>query len=72
LEGSVWPPSQWPKDPNFLGQDPYGNAPGLIRADGNSHSRQQKPVSHAFSDKALREQENVAKHYVSLLVEKLE
>jgi hypothetical protein len=63
---------QWPKDPNYLGQDLYENAPGLIRADANSHSRQRKPVPHAFSDKALREQEHAVKHYVSLLIEKLE
>jgi cytochrome P450 len=63
---------QWPKDPNFFGPDPYGGAPGLIRADDHSHSRQRKLVSHAFSDKALREQQHVVRHYVSLLVEKLE
>lgn len=62
---------QWPKDPNFFGRDPYGDPPGLLRADDNSHARQRKLVSHAFSDKALREQEHIVKHYVSLLVEKL-
>jgi hypothetical protein len=78
IEAEIWKEMyshhapQWPKDLNFLGQDPYGNAPGLIRADENSLSRQWKPVSHAFSDKASREQEHVVKHYVSLLVEKLQ
>jgi hypothetical protein len=78
IEAEIWKEMyshhapQWPKDLNFLGQDPYGNAPGLIRADGNSHSRQRKPVSHVFSDKALSEQEHVVKHYVSLLVEELQ
>lgn len=62
---------QWPKDPNFFGPDPYGE-PGIIRADDVSHPRQRKLVSHAFSDRALKDQEHVVKHYVSLLVEKLE
>lgn len=55
----------------FYGPDLYGNPPGMIRADNVDHGKQRKLVSHAFSDKALREQEGILKNYVKLLVEKL-
>ncbi|KAF2195825.1 cytochrome P450 [Zopfia rhizophila CBS 207.26] len=59
------------KDSKFYGPDIFGTPPGLIRADTVSHARQRKLVSHAFSDKALREQESLLKSYVELLVKKL-
>lgn len=59
------------KDSQFYGKDPYGDPAGLIRADNISHGRQRKLVSHAFSDKALKEQEKMLKNYVVLLIEKL-
>ncbi|OAG11400.1 cytochrome P450 [Paraphaeosphaeria sporulosa] len=59
------------KEKAFYGPDFYGNPPGLIRSDNASHARQRKLVSHAFSDKALREQEQILKGYANLLVEQL-
>lgn len=55
----------------FYGPDNYGNPPGLIRSDNASHARQRKLVAHAFSDKALREQEQILKGYAKLLVKQL-
>lgn len=60
------------KSKEFYGPDANGDPPGLIRADDISHARQRKLVSHAFSDKALKDQELLLKHHVMLLVEKLE
>jgi cytochrome P450 len=55
----------------FYGPDAYGSPPGIVRADNISHARQRKLVSHAFSDKALKEQEYLLKSYVETLVEQL-
>jgi cytochrome P450 len=55
----------------FYGPDAYGNPPGLIRADNVNHARQRKLVSHAFSDKALKEQEHLLKGYVNTMVDQL-
>lgn len=62
---------QWQKDPTFFGADPYGGEPGILRSGDASHARQRKLVSHAFSDKALKEQESIIRKYVSLLTEKV-
>ncbi|KAL5402539.1 hypothetical protein PMIN03_010580 [Paraphaeosphaeria minitans] len=59
------------KEKTFYGPDFYGNPPGLIRSDNTSHARQRKLVSHAFSDKALKEQEQILKGYANLLVKQL-
>jgi cytochrome P450 len=59
------------KDPDFYGPDAYGTPVGLVRADNVAHARQRKLVSHAFSDKALKEQESFLKGYVELLIAKL-
>jgi len=63
--------TSFPKSSIFYGPDPYGNPPGLIRADTVSHARQRKLVSHAFSDKALREQETLLKGYAQMLIKQL-
>jgi cytochrome P450 len=55
----------------FYGPDSFGSPPGIIRAENVAHARQRKLVSHAFSDKALREQESLLKGYVDLLIGKL-
>ncbi|KAF3004318.1 hypothetical protein E8E13_009274 [Curvularia kusanoi] len=55
----------------FYGPDIHGNPPGILRADNASHARQRKMVSHAFSDKALRSQEQMLKGYAGLLIQKL-
>ncbi|OAL51830.1 cytochrome P450 [Pyrenochaeta sp. DS3sAY3a] len=59
------------KDTEFYGPDASGEPPGLIRADNISHARQRRLVSHAFSDRALKDQEPLLKGYVELLIEKL-
>lgn len=61
------------KDPAFynlikLGRD---GAPSIFNADKFNHPRVRKALAHAFSEKALREQEPFVKPYVDLLIEKL-
>ncbi|KAJ4115320.1 hypothetical protein NW768_011172 [Fusarium equiseti] len=46
-------------------------APNLITANHEDHKRQRKLLSHAFSQKALRGQEGLIKHYVDLFIERL-
>ena len=41
-----------------------------VKDDGD-HSRYRRLLSHAFSDKALREQEPLIKQYVDLLISRL-
>jgi cytochrome P450 len=63
-----------PKDFAAIGQDFYtkpGEPSGIIRADDAAHAIQRRLVSHAFSDKALKEQEPLLKLYVDLLSSKL-
>ena len=43
----------------------------LLSADDATHSRQRKLLAHAFSDKALREQEQLLQSYINLLISKL-
>jgi cytochrome P450 len=45
-----------------------GGIPHLIAAPGDNHGRQRRVISHAFSDKALREQEDLLQSYVDLLI----
>jgi cytochrome P450 len=61
------------KDPAFymlirMGQD---GAPSIFNANKVDHQRVRKALAHAFSEKALREQEPFIKHYVDLLIGKL-
>ncbi|KAI9369063.1 cytochrome P450 [Aspergillus egyptiacus] len=58
------------KDQRFLGP-PFFSAPDIIRAPGADHSRFRRNFSHAFSERALREQEPLIRHYVDMLVAKL-
>ncbi|RGP79802.1 hypothetical protein FLONG3_2116 [Fusarium longipes] len=46
-------------------------APHLIVANNTDHKRQRKLLSHAFSQKALRGQEGLLKHYVDLFIQRL-
>jgi len=59
------------KAPEFYGKDVFGDPAGIIRADDISHARQRRLVSHAFSDRSLRDQDNLLKGYAAILVEKL-
>jgi cytochrome P450 len=43
----------------------------VINADEAGHSRMRRNLSHAFSDKVLREQEGLVQGYVDLLVQRL-
>ena len=58
-------------DPLFYTQN-INRAPGLVGADYHTHSRQRKIVSHAFSDKALKEQEPILKQWAKKFKTKLE
>jgi hypothetical protein len=78
IDGTVWKEAyghgsqNFPKDPRFYGLDAAeGRSPGLIASDNESHARQRKIVAHAFSDKALREQESLLKSYTELLLKQL-
>ena len=46
-------------------------AASIFNADHANHMRIRKALSHAFSERALREQEDAIKGYVDLLIEKL-
>ena len=59
-----------PKDMTFY-NTPTSGSHSLITADRADHSRQRRLISHAFSDKALREQEPLIKGYVDLLIQRL-
>ncbi|PWY75960.1 cytochrome P450 [Aspergillus eucalypticola CBS 122712] len=58
------------KDMRFFGTTLNGT-PDVIRAKAADHSRFRRNFSHAFSDKALREQQPLIAHYADLLIEKL-
>ncbi|CAH0051550.1 unnamed protein product [Clonostachys solani] len=63
---------QFHKDPIHVGsvQDIPGSTT-LTMADDANHSRQRRTLSHAFSQKALLEQESIIRGYVDLLIQKL-
>ena len=58
------------KDPLFYGKALNG-VDSVILADDFNHGRQRKILSHAFSDKALKEQEPLLKKWASLMRKKL-
>ena len=45
--------------------------PHIMNVEGPDHARFRKSLSHAFSDKTLRDQESLMKGYLDLLIEKL-
>ncbi|KAH6632811.1 cytochrome P450 [Chaetomium tenue] len=45
--------------------------PHIVLANDNDHRRQRRLLSHAFSEKALRGQGDIIKHYIDLLITKL-
>ncbi|KAJ2903204.1 benzoate 4-monooxygenase cytochrome P450 [Zalerion maritima] len=63
---------QFHKDPIHVGsvQDIPGSTT-LTMADDNNHSRQRRTLAHAFSQKALLEQEPIIRGYVDLFVDRL-
>lgn len=58
------------KDPQLYTAAPNG-AEGIITVNGTDHSRMRRLVAHAFSDRALREQETLLHTYADLLVQKI-
>lgn len=58
------------KDPsqNFEADSAH---PSIIHADKETHSKMRRLLAHAFSDKALREQEPVISQYVRVLIDRL-
>ncbi|KKK15075.1 hypothetical protein AOCH_003943 [Aspergillus ochraceoroseus] len=58
------------KDPELYIQGPAG--PSILNANDADHSRMRRLLSHALSDKALREQEPLLQSYVDLLVKRLQ
>lgn len=59
-----------PKDPATLQKTPNG-IPNILGANKENHSRYRRLLSHAFSEKGLREQEGLIRQYVGLLVDRL-
>ncbi|KAI4829627.1 cytochrome P450 [Aureobasidium sp. EXF-8845] len=51
---------------------PVNGTTSILSSDDASHARQRRVLSHAFSDKALKEEEPLFKRWASLLVQKLE
>ncbi|PLB55889.1 benzoate 4-monooxygenase cytochrome P450 [Aspergillus steynii IBT 23096] len=57
---------------NICGHRKSGDGgPMLLEADDANHSRQRRLLAHAFSDRALREQEPTLRYYVDLLMRQL-
>jgi hypothetical protein len=51
-------------------QEGFGNL-NITNASIENHDRMRRLITHAFSDKAMREQEPIIQKYVSLLMDKL-
>ncbi|KAL1967665.1 hypothetical protein VTN77DRAFT_2922 [Rasamsonia byssochlamydoides] len=60
------------KDLRFYGKAHFKNIPDMVRGGDEDHARFRRNFSHAFSDRALREQESLIRQYVDLLVHKLD
>lgn len=50
---------------------PVVGSPSMLIADDPNHARMRKNFSHAFSDRALRDQEVVVQSLVDLLIQRL-
>lgn len=55
------------KDPAMYSRTPNG-VPGIIVADDPNHSRMRRCISHAFSAKALEEQQDLVKGYIDMFI----
>lgn len=58
------------KDSRFYGPS-FNGAPDIIRGNGPDHSRFRRNFSHAFSDRALREQQSLICGYADDLIDNL-
>lgn len=61
----------FPKDPIQYSQPKTGVSSILGVKSDKDHSRYRRLLAHAFSEKALREQEPLITHYVDLLIQRL-
>ncbi|RDW76204.1 hypothetical protein BP5796_07025 [Coleophoma crateriformis] len=61
---------EFPKDPRRLQRTPNGIMP-ISGADKDTHARYRRLLSHAFSERGLREQEPRIQKYADLLVQRL-
>ncbi|KAK2008307.1 cytochrome P450 [Colletotrichum eremochloae] len=61
------------KNPRFYGptKDLDNGTPGILEADDVNHARFRRIFSHAFSPKALQEQEPIFQKYTTLLIQRL-
>lgn len=57
----------WRKDPAQAGPEEAGT-PGIFRSEGQDHTQLKKVFNHAFSDKALRDQEGLIRTHCKTLV----
>ncbi|GAB1313326.1 hypothetical protein MFIFM68171_03536 [Madurella fahalii] len=58
------------KDPRVYRASLSGHS-HIINSNDNDHRRQRRLLAHAFSDKALRGQEDIMKHYIDLFILRL-
>lgn len=58
------------KDPVWYPPSPNG-VPSILQANDEAHSRGRRVLSHAFSERALHEQEQLLQGYVDLLINQL-
>lgn len=58
------------KDPVWYPKSANG-APSLLQSDDEAHSRGRRILSHAFSEKALAEQEPLLQRFVDMLIQEL-
>jgi cytochrome P450 len=58
------------KDPLTYRQ-PESNHPNIINANDSDHKRMRRTLAHAFSEKALRNQEDVMQKYIDTFITKL-
>lgn len=62
---------QFQKDLPFYGK-PMPGFKDLIRVNDSDHARARRNLSHAFSESSLKKQDGLIRHYIDLLVEKLD
>lgn len=61
---------EFPKGPQRVQKPPNG-IPNILGAEKANHARYRRLLSHAFSEKGMREQEGLIKKYVDLFIDRL-
>ncbi|KAJ1334018.1 aspirochlorine biosynthesis cytochrome P450 monooxygenase [Microdochium nivale] len=64
------PARTFQKDTDFYGTTPDGDHT-IITAGNDDHRRVRRTMAHAFSEKALRGQEHILKHYTDIFITKM-